>query len=343
VSHVFLDLQDRADRGKLNEPELFLEQHRDHLVCLDQIQLTPDLFPVLRVEIDRAQRPGRFLILGSASRDLLRQSTETLAGRIAFLELTPFGLDEVANRTPWHRLWTRGGFPESLLAADDEASFDWRIDFIRTFLERDIPQLGYSIPAGTIERLWKLLTHYHGQTLNYSKAAESAGLSIPTFKKYLGMLEQTYMIRLLRPSEPNLKKRLVKAPKVYVRDSGLLHTLSEIESYDDLLAHPRNGASWEGWVIENLISTHERWKPSFIRTSNQAEVDLMLERGKMRVLIECKLTKAPVPSRGFHQLIQDLHPDAAWIASPVDEVYHVAPGIRAGNVHHIQLDHGTRV
>lgn len=339
VEHVSLDLQDRSDRNKLREPELFLEQHRGHLVCLDEIQLTPNLSPVLRVEIDRERRPGRFLILGSASRDLLRQSTETLAGRIAVLELTTLGLDEVADFAPWQTVWTRGGFPESLLATNDEASFDWRLDFIKTFLERDIPQLGYAIPAGTIERLWKLLSHYHGQILNYSKAAQAANLAVPTLKKYLRILEQTFMIRLLPPMEANLKKRLVKSPKVYLRDSGILHALNGIETYDDLLSHPGNGASWEGWVIETLLSIHRRWKPSFLRTSNQAEVDIILERGTKRVLIECKLTKAPSPSRGFYQLIQDLRPQEAWIVAPVDQVYEVASGVRVGNVHHVRLDH----
>ncbi len=338
VAHIYLDLQDRADRNKLNEPELFFEQHRDTLVCLDEIQMVPEIFSALRVEIDKRRHAGRFLILGSASRDLLRQATETLAGRIAFLELTPFGFDEVRDRASWQNLWTRGGFPDSLLAADDETSFDWRVDFIRTFLERDIPQLGFAIPVKTMERLWRLLAHYHGQTLNMSKAAAAADLAVPTFKKYLAILEQTYMLRLLPPAEPNLKKRLIKSPKVYLRDSGLLHTLRDIASFDELIAHPVNGASWEGFVIENLVASNPRWTASYVRTSNDAEVDLVMERGRRRVVIECKLTKAPTPSRGFHQLCADLKPQAAWIVAPVDQTYAVQTGIQVGHLQHIRLD-----
>ncbi|MDZ4197990.1 MAG: DUF4143 domain-containing protein, partial [Kiritimatiellia bacterium] len=295
-------------------------------------------FSALRVEVDRDRRSGRFLILGSASRDLLRQATESLAGRIAFLELTPFGWDELRARVSWQTLWTRGGFPDSVLAATDGSSFDWRLDFIRTFLERDIPQLGFAIPVKTMERLWRLLAHYHGQTLNYAKAAAAADLSVPTFKKYLALLEQTYMVRLLPPTESNLKKRLVKSPKIYLRDSGLLHALRDIDSYDDLIANPVNGASWEGFIIENVISTHPRWTPTYVRTSNEAEVDLVMTRGSRRVLIECKLTKAPVPSRGFHQLVSDLRPEAAWLVAPVDQAYTGPSGIHVGHLTHIHLD-----
>ncbi|MBF0499321.1 MAG: ATP-binding protein [Candidatus Riflebacteria bacterium] len=339
VPNVFLDMQDRSDRNKLNEPELFFERHRETLVCLDEIQLAPDLFPVLRVEIDKHRRHGRFLILGSASCELLQQSTETLAGRIAFLELTPFLLSEVGNIVSWQDVWQRGGFPESLLAASEDASYDWRENFIRTFLERDIPQLGFAIPYKIMERLWRLLAHYHGQTLNYSKTAAAADISVPTFRKYLSILEQTYMLRLLPPSETNLKKRLIQSPKLYMRDSGLFHALRNIESFDDLMAHPANGASWEGFVIENLIAANPRWHASYVRTSNAAEVDLILERGRRRMLIECKLSKAPVPSRGFHQLIADMKPDAAWLAAPVDVPYDYQTNIRVGNIRDIRLNY----
>ncbi len=338
IDRVYLDLQDRADRSKLTEPELFLERHRNHLICLDEIQLVPDLFPALRVEVDRDRRPGRILILGSASRDLLRQSNETLAGRIAFVDLTPLRHDEVLHLQPWQDIWNRGGFPDSLLAKDDQDSFAWRADFIRTFLERDIPALGFSIPLGVMERLWRILAHYHGQTINHSKAAIAADLSVPTLRKYLSILEQTYMIRLLPPMEANIKKRLVKAPKLYIRDSGLLHALRDIDCVDDLMANPVNGPSWEGFVLENLITTNPRWKTSYLRTSNDAEVDLVLERAGKRVLVECKLTKAPRLSRGFRELISDLKPDAAWIAAPVEEPYEIAANVTVGHIHHIHLN-----
>ena len=224
------------DRVRLAEPEIFLEHHRNRLVCLDEIQRLPEFFSALRSEIDRDRRPGRFLILGSASRDLIRQANETLAGRVAQLELTPFLLPEIGTLADWKTLWVRGGFPDSLLARDERDSFDWRQDFIRTFLERDIPSLGLNLPLPLMDRLWRLLAHYQGQTLNYSKLAGILDLSVPTLKNYLGVLEQTYMVRLLPPFEANLKKRLVRSPKIYLRDSGILHALLEIENFDRLLA-----------------------------------------------------------------------------------------------------------
>lgn len=327
IPSVYLDLQDRTDRNKLSEPELFFDRYRDKLICLDEIQLLPEFFSVLRSEIDKDRRPGRFLILGSASRDLIKQSIESLAGRIAYIDLTPFIIKEVSNTSTWSDIWLRGGFPESILADNDLDSFDWRLDFIRTFMERDIPNLGFNIPVPTIERLWLLLAHYHGQTVNYHKLAAAADISIPTLKKYLAILEQTYMVRLLPPAETNLKKRLVKSPKIYLRDSGILHALLDIEQYDSLLANPIAGPSWEGFVIENIITANDRWKPSFIRTSNSAEIDLVLERGGKRHLFECKLSKAPKPSRGFYALVDSMNPESAWIIAPVDEPYEIKKGI----------------
>jgi len=320
---IYLDLQDRADRNKLLEPELFFDRYRDKLICLDEIQLLPEFFSILRSEIDKDRRAGRFLILGSASRDLIRQSTESLAGRISYLDLGPFLLDEVQSVTTWQDIWLRGGFPDSTLAINDADSFDWRLDFIRTFMERDIPALGFYIPVPVIERLWLLLAHYHGQTINYSKVAAAADLSVQTLKKYLGILEQTYMLRLLPPASPNLKKRLVKSPKVYLRDSGILHALLDIEKYDRLLAHSVAGASWEGFVMDNLLPKYKRWRPSFLRTSNGAEIDLVLERGGRSHFFEFKLSKAPKPSRGFYQLVDDMQPESAWIVAPVDDIYEI--------------------
>jgi uncharacterized protein len=326
---VYLDLQDRADRARLAEPELFFEHHRARLVCLDEIQLVPELFSALRSEIDRDRRAGRFLILGCASRDLIRQSNETLAGRIAQLELTPFRLPEIAGVADWKALWIRGGFPDSLLAADERDSLDWRTDFIRTFLERDIPSLGFAIPLPLMERLWRMLAHCHGQTVNYSKLAGALDLSVPTLKKYLAVLEQTYMLRLLAPYDANLKKRLVRSPKLYVRDSGLLHSLLDIESFDALLAHPVAGESWEGLAIEQLTAAMPRWRPAFLRTGNGAEADLVMERGQRRLLFEIKLSKAPQPSRGFYELIDNLQPESAAVVAPVDGPYEQRRSVRA--------------
>ena len=329
---IHLDLQNRIDLNKLAEPELFLERHRQELVCLDEIQRLPEFFAVLRSEIDRDRRPGRFLILGSASQELIQQSSESLAGRIAYLRLTPFLRSETRQVADWQTLWVRGGFPDSLLAGDSEDSFAWRQDFIQTFLERDIPALGLSLPVPVMQRLWQMLAHYHGQTVNYSKLAGAVDVSVPTLKKYLGVLEQTYMIRLLPPCEANLKKRLISSAKVYVRDSGILHALLEIESYDQLLGHPLVGASWEGLVLEHLIAALPRWRPSFIRTGNGAEIDLVMERGNRTVVFECKFSKAPRPSRGFFELVGDLQPENAWVIAPVDEAYEYQRGVRVANL-----------
>ncbi len=334
---IYLDLQDRVDRNKLSEPELFFDRYRDKLICLDEIQLLPEFFSILRSEIDKDRRAGRFLILGSASRDLIRQSTESLAGRISYLDLGPFLLDEVQSVTTWQDIWLRGGFPDSTLSTNDADSFDWRLDFVRTFMERDIPALGFYIPVPVIERLWLLLAHYHGQTINYSKLADAADLSVQTLKKYLAILEQTYMLRLLPPTSSNLKKRLVKSPKVYLRDSGILHALLDIEEYDRLLAHPVSGASWEGFAMDNILPRYERWRPSFVRTSNGAEVDLILERGGRAHFFEFKLSKAPKPSRGFYQLVDDMQPDSAWVVAPVDDVYEIRHDIHVCPLHKLPV------
>lgn len=327
VASVYLDLQDRMDRTKLDEPELFFDRYRNKLICLDEIQRLPEFFSILRSEVDRDRRPGRFLILGSASRDLIKQSTESLAGRIAYIDLTPFLLSEIPSDVLWQDLWLRGGFPESTLANNDEDSFDWRIDFIRTFMERDIPALGFAIPIPVIERLWRLIAHYHGQAANFSKWGAAADLSVVTLKKYLSILEKTYMIRILPPAESNFKKRWVKAPKVYIRDTGILHGLLNIETYDNLLAHPVAGSSWESFVIENIIAENKKWSPSFMRTSNGAEVDLVLERGGQKRLFECKLSKAPKPSRGFYELVDNLKPEVACVIAPVEEPFEIKKNV----------------
>ena len=329
---VYLDLQSRSDFNKLNEPELFLEGHRDELICLDEIQLKPDFFSYLRSEVDSYRKSGRFLILGSASRDLIRQSSETLAGRIAYIDLTPFLYDEIKDRYNWRELLLRGGFPDSLLAVNNEESFDWRQNFIRTFLERDIPALGFLIPVPIMEKLWILLSHFHGQTINYTKIAASVDISQQTLKKYISILEQTYMIRLLYPLEANIKKRVVKAPKVYIRDSGILHALQEIESFDELLSNPLMGASWEGFCIENIIAEYPRWHPFYLRTSNGAEVDLILKKGTKIKVFEFKFSKAPKPSRGFFEIIKDIKPDDTTIIAPVDDKYEYKKDIWISNI-----------
>ncbi len=326
---IYLDLQNRVDRNKLNEPELFIEQYRNKLVCLDEIQLLPDFFSFLRSEVDADRRPGRFLILGSASRDLIRQSSESLAGRIAYLPLAPFLLNEISGKDQWRELWTRGGFPESLLAKGESASSAWRKDFIQTFLERDIPLLGFNIPAAIMGRLWRLLAHYHGQTINYSKLAGAMELSVLTLKKYLMLLEQTYMVRLLQPTETNLKKRLIRAPKIYLRDSGILHTLLDVDDFDHLLAHPAMGTSWEGFCIEHVIAKLPDWRPSFLRTSNGAEVDLVMQKAQRTLFFEFKSSKMPKLQRGFSELMDNLQPEQAWVLAPIDDSFPLKQNVTA--------------
>ena len=233
----------------------------------------------------------------------------------------------MAQATSWQQLWLRGGFPESLLAAADEDSLDWREDFIRTFLGRDIASLELGLPLPLMERLWRLLAHSQGQTLNASRLAGLLDLRSTRLKQLLAVLEQTFMLRLLPPLEANLSKRLVRSPKLYLRDSGLLHNLLGIETYDDLLAHPQAGESWEGFVIEQLIAAHPRWRPHFLRTSNGAELDLVLERGQRWRVYEIKLSKAPRVSRGFHELVGQLQPERAELIAPVDQAFEARPGI----------------
>ena len=300
---IYLDLERPADLNKLSDPEAFFKQFNDHLICLDEIQRAPDIFPILRGVIDRGHRNSQFLILGSATRDLLRQSSESLAGRISYIEITPFNHLEVALlKTEEH--WLKGGYPRSLLARDNETSVQWREDYIRTFLERDIPLLGFHIPAATLGRFWRMLSHCHGQILNASKLADSMGVSSHTIRKYIDLLEQTFLVRVLPPYFGNIKKRLVKSPKVYIRDSGLLHTLLNIETMESLFAHPIYGTSFEGFIIENILAEFPRWQPFYFRTSNGAEVDLILKKGEKTIAIEIKSSTAPKLSKSFFNAIE---------------------------------------
>jgi predicted AAA+ superfamily ATPase len=320
---VYLDLELDSDLRKIDDPELFLSEQEDKLVCIDEIQRVPELFKTLRGLIDRRRKNGRFLILGSASRDLIRQSSETLAGRICYMELMPFLFSETAGagKADLMKSWTRGGFPESLLSRSNQSSVTWRKNFIRTYLERDIPQLGFNIPARTLKRLWTMIAHSHGQILNSSRLGESIGVSHTTIRSYLDILSQTFMIRLLQPYHANIKKRTIKSSKVYIRDSGILHSLLGIENRNDLFGHPVFGSSWEGFALENILATYPEYEPYFYRTSSGVEIDLVLEKGKKRIAFEFKSSKSPSPSKGFYQALKDLSISRAYIISPVDERY----------------------
>lgn len=315
---IYLDLQKASDRAKLADPPAFLALHEKRLVILDEIHRTPDLFPVLRGVIDagrrRGHRTGRFLILGSASIGLLRQSGESLAGRISYLDLGPLHPGEVDPGDD-ETLWVRGGFPDSFLARSDEESLAWRDDLIRTFLERDIPQFGPRIPAETLRRLWTMLAHAQGGLHNAARLAAGLEVSGQTVGRYTDLLVDLLLVRRLTPYAVNVGKRLVKSPKVYLRDCGLVHALLGIGDRDALLGHPVVGGSWEGFVIESLLTVAPaRTVPGFYRTSGGAEVDLVLELpGGKRWAVEIKRSPDASPSRGFHEGCSDLEVAQGWV------------------------------
>lgn len=331
---IYLDLESEGDRARLAEPELYFADHVDELLVLDEIQRLPGLFEALRGVIDRGRREGRgngrFLLLGSASLDLLAQSGETLAGRVAFAELTPFDLTEVGSEQ-LDRLWVRGGFPESFLASTDEASLRWRRDFIRTYLERDIPQLGPRIPAETLRRLWTMLAHNQGALLNAASLAQGLGVSGATIGRYLDLMVDLLLVRRLPPRLTNAGKRLMRSPKVYLRDSGLLHALLGIGDKDSLLGHPVLGGSWEGLVIENLIGVAgASAEPSFYRTSNGTEVDLVLSWADGREwAVEVKRTLAPKLERGLRSALDDIEPERSFVVYPGSERFPLGEGVEA--------------
>lgn len=322
---LYLDAEKPSDLKKLSDPELFFDLHKDKLICIDEIQRIPELFPVLRSVIDERHRNAQFLLLGSASPDLLKQSSETLAGRIVYYELPPFLFNEItslktAKKNPM-KYWLGGGFPRSFLAETDDISMKWRQNFIHTFLEKDIPRLGFNIPALTMNRLWTMCAHLHGQTINYSQLGSALGLSHTTIRGYIELLTQTFVVRLLMPFHENVKKRLIKAPKVYIRDTGILHALLNIETPDDLLSHPVCGFSWEAMVIENILFALNGWEAGFYRTATGVEIDLVLAKGRKKIVVECKSSSAPDTSKGFWTALDDIKPDEAWIIAPVKEAY----------------------
>jgi len=341
---LYLDLEAREDREKLVEPVLFLRQYENSLVVLDEIHRVPELFSSLRGIIDQGRRTGhatgRFLILGSASIDLLRQSGESLAGRISYIDMGPFFTLELPSDEPTLlQLWLRGGFPGSYLAEDDSTSLRWRTDFIRTYLERDVPQFGPRIPAGTLERLWTMLAHGQGTLLNASRLAAALQISASTAQRYIDLLADLLLARRLPPFHRNVGKRLVKSPKVYVRDSGLVHALLGIKTYNDLAGHPVAGASWEGLVIENLIqAAPERTVASFYRTAAGAEIDLLLEiPGQGLWAIEIKRSLAGRPEKGFYIACQDLKPDRRFLVNAGSGHYPIDAEITAIGLHELAV------
>lgn len=312
----YLDLELDSDLAKLDDPESYLQRFNNQLLVIDEVQRKADLFRIIRSLVDirkrNGEKAGHFLLLGSASKDLLQQSSETLAGRIRYLELPPFTFQELYQDDHWgfnpEKLWFRGGFPDSYLAESDQESWNWRHDFITTYVEKDIPLFGPQVSATRMKRFWTMLAHFHSQQANLSDIGKSLEVSHTTARTYLDILQDFFMIRQLQPWAGNTKKRLVKSPKIYIRDSGLLHNLLRIHNFEQLLGHPILGASWEGFVAENILnSISNQWTASFYRSSNQTEIDLILEKGHREVwAIEIKRSIAPSISSGFHKACEDI-------------------------------------
>jgi predicted AAA+ superfamily ATPase len=312
------DLENPRDLARLSQPQTTLER-LDGLVAIDEIQRMPELFPLLRYLADTMEHTT-FVVLGSASPDIVAATAESLAGRVAFHDLAPFDIGET-SAISWRTHWLRGGYPRALLADSDKAARLWLDDYIRTFLERDIPQLGISIPAATLRRFWIMISHYHGQLLNYSELSRAFGVSDHTVRRYLEILEGTYMIRLLPPWHANVGKRLVKAPKLYIRDSGLFHALQTIQTLDQLEAHPKLGASWEGFAMEQVFAVLRPVAPFFWRTHAGAELDLLWHDRGTAYGMEFKYTDAPMMTRSMKTTLDDLHLARLWVVYPGDQTY----------------------
>jgi predicted AAA+ superfamily ATPase len=332
----FYDLEHPTDRARLSAPSIALAD-RAELIVLDEIQRMPELFELLRVLADRSAGNGRFLVLGSASPRIVKGISESLAGRVSFVDLSGFDSAEVGPAAV-RDLWARGGFPRSYLAADDGASLRWRNDFVRTFLERDVAQLGISIPAETLRRFWTMLAHFHGQVLNLAELARSLGAAEGTARRYLDILSGAFMVRQLQPWHANLKKRQVKAPKVYIRDSGLLHALLAIGDLDALQGHPKLGASWEGFVIEEIIARSQSRDVYYWATHAGAELDLLLLRDGQALGFEVKYTDAPRTTRSMRSALADLDLHHLYVVHPGAHSFPLDERISATTVADLPLD-----
>lgn len=347
---IYLDLEDRLDLAKVKDFKAFHVANRESLIILDEVQKLPDLFMELRGIIDQERRKenryGLFLFLGSASMDLLQQSGESLAGRISYIELYPIDVLEYAgdeiNKT--NMLWLRGGFPESLLSASDSDSLKWRDDFIKTYLERDIPQFGPRIPAAILERFWTMLAHNQGSVLNAAHLARNLEVSGVTIGRYLDLMTDLLLVRRLRPWTTNVGKRLVKSPKIYLRDSGVTHALLNIGSFNNLLAHPVVGGSWEGFVIENIMAVAPfRTQPFFYGSPGGAEIDLILEfAGGEKWAIEIKRNSAPKLSKGFHVACEDLKPDRKFVVYSGKDTFPMSNEVTAISLFDLMKELGTK-
>lgn len=335
---TYLDLENASDLAKLEDCVGYLKPMEDQLVIMDEVQHRPKLFPEIRGLIDdgkrRGLKSGRFLFLGSASYELLQQSGESLAGRIAFLELTPFRIDEIDSAQS-DQLWLRGGFPDSFLAPDPAISSEWRRNFVDTYLTRDLSLHGRAEPLPAMRDLLRMAAHLHSQVLNVSQLVESHDFSRSQISNYLDLFEQTFVIRRLNPYFKNVGKRLTKRPKVYIRDSGILHQLIGIEDSDTLRGHPIRGASWEGFVIEQIIALMPDWEPYFYRTSNGAELDLLMLKGERLLAFEIKVSVAPKLSKGFYTAREDVQPEQTFVVARNDQTWKTSDGIVYTNIQNL--------
>ena len=324
--YVYLDLERPSDLGKLDNAEWFLNSHKDKLICIDEIQRKPELFPLIRSLVDEWNRPGCFLILGSASRDLLKQSSESLAGRVSYKRLTPFLWNEIEGKHSMEQYFSSGGFPRSILARNDEVSYQWREDFISTFLERDLLQWKEFTPAA-MGRLWRMLSHVNGQTVNYSTLAASMGISSVSVKNYIELLASAYMVEIIPPWFSNMGKRLVKAPKIYIADSGITAALLGLRSFEELSGHPVFGAVWGQIVLANLRGWFPNAQICHYRTSNGAEADFVVNMDGNVYVVECKASFSPELTKGSYQAIEDIAPQHTFVATPSAEGWPLKPGI----------------
>ncbi len=339
---IYLDLERESDLRKLDEAEWFFQSQKGKTICLDEIQRKPEIFPLIRSLVDEWGSNGSFVVLGSASRDLLRQSSESLAGRISYKHLTPFLWSEINEKDPMEHYLTRGGFPRSFLAENDSVSMEWKENFISTFIERDLIQWTGSSPS-SVRRLWQMLAHINGQIVNYSALANSLGISSVTVKNYIDLLQSTFMVDIVPPHLSNAGKRLIKAPKVYISDTGILSALLGLTGFDQLAGHPVFGSLWEGNILSNLKGHFPGVDIRFYRTNHGSEIDFLVNLPGVFIAVECKASKAPVISRGTYTAIDDLKPQHTFIAAPVERGYSVRKDISVVNMSELLVEISKRV
>lgn len=331
---IYIDLENPADRMKIIDLTLFFEINPYSTVCIDEAQIMPNIFPELRGIIDRNRRNGQIMLLGSASRELINKTSESLAGRIGYIELTPFTYSEISdgNDEHFYRHWLRGGFPLSYLSENDDYSGIWRTQYLQSYLERDLQYSGNTIPLFTVQRFLQMLANNQGQIFNSNRLADALGISYHTVRSYADFFEKSFITRTLQPFLPNLSKRITKSPKIYIRDTGILHSLLHINDINQLLGHPVFGYSWEGYVIENILISAMGWQPWFYRTATGNEIDLVLTKGDKILAFECKAKLTPEVSKGTYVALEDLGNCKLFIVSLVKEPYWLKKNIQVGNI-----------